>query len=170
MATVSNPSYEACRVNACAALQIMTHAQRWREEVLKLEQRRLERDRTALEGALRTLRDAHDWGDFAAASQSVLRDYLGASAAIWQEGVAAAMQGAGAWTDTARDIAQDWQDSMTGLQSGTAAVSALPMREWMAAFEQTVSGASLNGVNGPAAAASGAKKQAAHAQGEQHDR
>lgn len=174
MATAFNPSFDACRVNASAALQMMTHGQQWREQILKLEQHRIERDRAALEGALETLGHAQDWSDLAVASQSVLRDYLSASAAIWQEGVAAAMQGAGAWTDTARDIAQNWQDSLAGLQPGGGTVSALPMREWMAAFERAVSGAAPNGANGftgangAAGAAHGAGKSAAHAQGGQH--
>ncbi|WP_233869521.1 hypothetical protein [Paraburkholderia adhaesiva] len=167
MVTASNPSFDACRVNANNALQMMKHSQQWREQLLKLEQHRLERDRAALEGALETLSHAQDWSDLAAASQSVLRDYLSESAAIWQEGVAAAMQGAGAWTDTARDIAQNWQDSLPGLQPGAATASALPMREWMAAFERAVSGATPNGTAG---ARNGAGKHAAHAQGGQHDR
>lgn len=171
MVTVSNPSFDAYRGNASVALQMLTHGQQWREQVLKLQQRRLERDRAALEGTLESLRAAHDWSDFAAAGQSVLRDYLSASAALWQEGVAAAMQGAGAWTDTARDIAQNWQDSCAGLQPGSAGTSALPMRDWMAAFERTVGAAGsaawgANGAANPAAAPS--KKEAA--QGEQHGR
>jgi hypothetical protein len=164
MVTASNPSFDACRVNARAALQMMTHGQQWREQILKLEQHRIERDRAALEGTLETLGHAQDWSDLAVASQSVLRDYLSASAAIWQEGVAAAMQGAGAWTDTARDIAQDWQDALAGLQPGAATATALPMREWMAAFERAVSAAVPNGAN----SVNGAGKPAAHAQGGQH--
>lgn len=191
MPTVSNPSFDACRVNACATLQLLAHGQQWREQVLQLQQRRLERDRAALEGTLETLRESRDWSDFATASQSVLRDYLSASAAIWQEGVAAAMHGAGAWADTARDITQDWQDSLSGLQPGTSTPSALPMSEWMAAFERAVGGAYMPGVPGASSAAAngategateGAARSAASraaagrggkteaAQGEQHGR
>jgi hypothetical protein len=170
MVTASNPSFDACRVNACNALQMMTHGQHWREHILKLEQRRLERDQAAIEGTLETLRHAQDWSELAVASQSVLRDYLSASAAIWQEGVAAAMEGAGAWTDTARDIAQNLQDSITGLQPGAGTASALPMREWMAAFERAVGAVGGAAPNGEAGNANGAGKQAAQAQGEQHGR
>lgn len=171
MVTVSNPSFEAYRSNASVALQLLTHGQQWHEQILKLQQRRLERDRAALEGTLESLRSAHDWSDFATAGQSVLRDYLSASAALWQEGVAAAMQGAGAWTDTARDLTQNWQDSLAGFQPGANGTSALPMRDWMAAFERAVgaAGSAGWGPNGAASpAAAGNKKEATH--GEQHGR
>lgn len=182
MVTASQSPFDACRVSGCAALQMMTQGQQWREQLLKLEQRRLERDRAALEGTLQTLREAKDWTDFATASQSLLRDYLSATAAIWQEGVAASMQGAGAWTDTARDFAQNWQDSLSGMQAswqaslqsglqpGAATASAMPMREWMAAFERVVSGAALNGAHGKPSTANGTGKPAAHAQGDHHGR
>lgn len=175
MVTASNPSFDAWRVNATAVLQMLSQGEQWREQLLSLQQRRYERDRAALEGVMETLRAAQDWSDFATASQSVLRDYLGASAAIWQESVAAAMQGAGAWTDTARGIAQSWQDSLGGLEPGAATASAMPMREWMAAFERAVGAAVANGVSmtngmthGAAGYAHGNGKQAAHTQGEQH--
>jgi hypothetical protein len=138
MATVSNPSFDAYRFNASAAIKLFAQGEQWREQVLELQQRRLARDRAALEGTLETLRDAHDWSDFSTASQSVLRDYLSASAALWQAGVTAAMQDAGAWADAARDLTQEWHDSLSGLQPGTITPSALPMREWMAAFERAV--------------------------------
>ncbi|HKT97322.1 MAG TPA: hypothetical protein VJS30_12405 [Paraburkholderia sp.] len=116
MANASHPSFNACRTGTAAALQCLVHQQQWREHALKLMYRRMERDRAALEGTLETLRNAHDWNDFAAASQSVWRDYLNASAALWQEGAAATLQGAGGWTDLARDIAQQWQDALGGMR------------------------------------------------------
>ncbi|TDV13865.1 hypothetical protein [Paraburkholderia caballeronis] len=142
MVTASNPPFDACRANACAALQMMSASQQWNEHWLALQQHRFERDRDALRGTFEALRDAKDWNDFAAGSQAVWRDYLSTSATIWQEGVAAAMQGAGAWSDTAREAMQQWQDSVSGLQQGAAGGAALPMREWMAAFERAVSAAS----------------------------
>jgi len=170
MATVSNPTFAAYRVNASAALHWLAQGQQWREQMLKLQQRRLARDRAALESTLETLREAHDWSDFTTASQSVLRDYLKESAALWQEGVTAAMQGAGAWTDTARDLAQDWQESLAGLTPGTDTPSALPMREWMAAFERAVGGAFAASGAAASVAASDGKTASAHAHGEQHGR
>jgi hypothetical protein len=165
MATVSHPSFDAYRVNASAALQRLAQGQQWREQLLKLQQHRLARDRAALEGTLETLREAHDWSDFATASQSVLRDYLSESAALWNEGVAAALQGTGAWTDAARDLAQDWQDALAALNPGADTPSALPMREWMAAFERAVGSAYA-----ASGAAAGEKTAGAHAHGEQHGR
>ncbi|MFD1558273.1 hypothetical protein ACFSHT_22015 [Paraburkholderia silviterrae] len=141
MATASHPSFNACRTGATAALQWLVHQQQWREQALNLMYRRMERDRAALEGTLETLRDARDWNDFAAASQSVWRDYLSASAALWQEGAAAALQDAGAWNQLARDMTQQWQDTLTALQQGAPGVkgaAAMPMREWMAAFERAM--------------------------------
>jgi hypothetical protein len=161
MATVSHPSFDAYRVNASATLHWIAQGQQWREQILKLQQRRLARDQAALEGTLAALREAHDWSGLTTASQSVWREYLSVSAALWRDGVAAAMQGAGAWADTARDLAQDWQDSLAGLQPGANMPSALPMREWMAAFERAVGGAY---------AGSGERTASAHAHGEQHGR
>lgn len=174
MVTASNPSFDACRPHARTALQMLAQGQQWREQIQKLQQRRLERDRAALEGTLETLRDAHDWSDFAAGSQTILRDYLSASAALWQESVAAAMQGAGAWTDATRDAVQGWQDAFTAWQPGQAAGAALPMREWMAAFERSVGVApAANGAAGDAAARTGKtagadEAQTAYASGGQH--
>lgn len=137
MVTGFNPSFDACRANACAALRMLSDSQQWSEQWLSLQRRRVERDRAALRGTLEAMRDARDWSDFAEGSQAMLRDYLSASAAIWQDGVAAAMHGAGAWSDSARDTIQQWQQSMSGLQQG-AAGGALPMRDWMTAFERAV--------------------------------
>ncbi|WP_322012086.1 hypothetical protein [Paraburkholderia sp. J12] len=177
MATVSNPSFDAYRFNASAAIKLFAQGEQWREQVLELQQRRLARDRAALEGTLETLRDARDWSDFSTASQSVLRDYVNASAAIWQEGVAAAMHGAGALADTARDLTQEWHDSLSGLQPGTNTPSALPMREWMAAFERAVgraygvSGEVFSGAPGGERGKPGATNEAVgQAHGEQHGR
>lgn len=141
MVTLSNPSFDACRTQACAALQMLSASQQWREQWFVLQQHRIARDSAALRGALEAMRDAKDLNDFAAGSQTVLRDYLSASAAIWQEGVAAAMQGAGVWSDTARETMQQWQQSMSGLHQGSVGGAALPMREWMAAFERAASSA-----------------------------
>jgi hypothetical protein len=178
MVTASQLPFDAYRVNGCAALQMMTQGQQWREQLLKLEERRLERDRAALEGALQTLREAKDWTDFVTASQTVLRDYLSATAAMWQESVGASMQSAGAWSDSARDFVQNCQDSLSGLQAGwqasfqpgAATASALPMRDWMVAFERAVSGAVLNGAHAAPGTANGTGKAAAHAQGDHHGR
>ncbi|MFP6560227.1 hypothetical protein WJ542_18265 [Paraburkholderia sp. B3] len=169
MATVSFSAFDAYRVNASAALQLLEHGQQWREQLLKLQQRRLARDRAALESTLESLREAHDWSDFATAGQSVLHDYVGASTALWQEGVAATLQGAGAWSDLARDLAQNWHDSLGTFQPGAGTASALPMRDWMAMFERAVGSAYAgNGVVSDAVVHTA--EPAGHAHGEQHGR
>ncbi|MEM5310777.1 hypothetical protein [Paraburkholderia sp. JHI869] len=178
MATASHPSFDAAsvgqalgasfdnyRANTAAALRLLVGQQQWREQLLKLEQRRIERDREAVEGLLESLRTARDWTDFAVATQSVWRDYLGASTTLWQESVAAAMQGASTWSDSARDFTQQWQEACAGAQAGASKVpGALPMREWMNAFERAMASAT-NGAAHPGKA-SGAGR--AHAGGGQH--
>lgn len=149
MVTASHPSFDTYRSNTAAALRLLVGQQQWRERLLTLEQRRLQRDREALEGVLESLRTARDWADFAIASQSVWRDYFGASAALWQESFAAALQDASTWSETARDLTQRWQDACTGAQTGAAnAPGALPMREWMNAFERAMNTAT-NGAAHP---------------------
>ena len=158
--------FDSYRASTSAALQWLVGQQEWRERVLKLEQRRIERDREALNGVIESLRTARDWSDFAVATQSVWREYLGASAALWQEGAAAAMQGASTWSDTARDVTQQWQQACAGAQAGASNVpGALPMREWMNAFERAMNSAT----NGAAGSSSGAgRAQRASAGGGQH--
>lgn len=158
MTQASHPTFDACRTSASAALQLLAHQQQWREQTLKHWQRRLERDRHALEGTLESLHGAQDWNDFSAAAQTVWRDYMSASAALWQEGVTDSMQNAGAWSDTARDMAQHLQASLESLQRAAVESktgAALPMHEWMAAFERAM--------NGAVAQAAGASKAMAHA-------
>ena len=169
MVTLSNPSFDACRTQACAALQMLSASQQWREQWFVLQQHRIARDSAALRGALEAMRDAKDLNDFAAGSQTVLRDYLSASAAIWQEGVAAAMQGAGVWSDTARETMQQWQQSMSGLHQGSVGGAALPMREWMAAFERAVSAAqAMDGGLAASASASAKPARESRARGAHH--
>lgn len=161
MSNVSSPSFDAYRSGTSAALQWLVHQQQWREQAANLLQRRIERDRAALESTLASLRGAQNWSDFGAASQAVWRDYLMASAALWQESAAASVQATGVWANAARDVMQQWQDSLANLQPGAAAGAvgaAQPMREWTAAFERAMS------------AASGAFGTQAHAHGGQHGR
>lgn len=180
MATASHPpfdaslgnalgaSFETYRTNTSAALRLLVGQQQWREQLLKLEQRRIERDREAVEGLIESLRTARDWTDFAVATQSVWRDYLGASTTLWQEGMAAAMQGASTWSESARDFTQQWQEACAGAQAGASKVpGALPMREWMNAFERAMSSAA-NGAAHPGKAAGTGHAHRASAGGGQH--
>ena len=181
MATASHPSFDAAslgnalgasfdtyRTNTSAALRLLVGQQQWREQLLKLEQRRIERDREAVEGLLESLRTARDWTDFAVATQSVWRDYLGASTTLWQESFATAMQGASTWSDSARDFTQQWQEACAGAQASASKVpGALPMREWMNAFERAMNSAA-NGAAHPARSSGAGRAQGASAGGGQH--
>ncbi|WP_321962000.1 hypothetical protein [Paraburkholderia sp. J7] len=180
MATASHPpfdaslgnalgaSFETYRTNTSAALRLLLGQQQWREQLVKLEQRRIARDREAVEGLLESLRTARDWTDFAVATQSVWRDYLGASTTLWQEGMAAAMQSTSTWSESAREFTQQWQEACAGAQAGASKVpGALPMREWMNAFERAMSSAA-NGAAHPAKAAGSGHAQRASAGGGQH--
>lgn len=182
MVTASNSPFDTCRANAAAALTMLTQGQQWREQLLKLQQRRLDCERAALEGTLDTLRHAQDWTDLATQSQAVLRDYLSTSTAIWQESVTVAMQDAGAWAETARGLARNWQESLARMQASSPATSAMPMRDWMTAFERAVGAAVADSAAAEAnaagvaaseaaatdAAAQRARKAAAQVQGERH--
>ncbi|MBN3853773.1 hypothetical protein G3N59_10315 [Paraburkholderia sp. Ac-20340] len=167
MPNASHPSFNAYKSRTSAALQWLVQQQQWREQAANLLQRRIERDRAALEGTLESLRGAQDWSDFGAATQTVWRDYLLASAALWQENVAATVQGTGVWANAVRDMSQQWQDTLEKLKPGAVAQpgrsgAALPMREWMAAFERAMSAAGSAGT--------AVSKDAAQAHGGQHGR
>ena len=147
MPNASHPSFDAYRSSASAALQWLVQQQQWRAQIVNLLQRRIARDQAVLDGTIESLRGAQSWSDFGAASQTIWRDYLMASAALWQESAAATVQGSGAWANLARDMLQQWQDTFAGLQPGAVAAAtpggvALPMRDWMAAFERAMSAAS----------------------------
>lgn len=123
MPNASHPSFNAYRDGTSAALQWFVHQQQWREQAVNLLQRRMARDRAALEATLVSLRNAQSWSDFGAASQAVWRDYLVASAALWQENTAATVQATGVWANAARDVMQQWQDTLTSLQRSAPAVA-----------------------------------------------
>jgi hypothetical protein len=166
MPDASHPSFNSYRTGTSAALQWLVHQQQWREQAANLLQRRIERDRAALEGTLESLRSAQDWSDFGAATQTVWRDYLLASAALWQENAAATVQGTGVWANAVRDMTQQWQETLEKLKPGATALAsqsgaALPMREWMAAFEKAMTATGVAGVSGATEA---------HAHGGQHGR
>ncbi|POR55021.1 hypothetical protein B0G62_102632 [Paraburkholderia eburnea] len=172
MSNASHASFNAYRSGSSAVLQWLVHQQQWREQAVNLLQRRTARDRAALEATLESLRGAQSWSDFGAASQTVWRNYLIASAALWQENAAATVQATGVWANAARDAMQQWQDTLAGLQPGAAAATSpdgvvQPMREWMAAFERAMSVAT--GAAGVAVAAS-TTDAPAHAHGGQHGR
>jgi hypothetical protein len=163
MSNAFNPSFDAFRSSTSAVLQWLVQQQQWRDQAANLLQRRTARDRAALEATLASLRGAQGWSDMGAASQTVWRDYLIATAALWQENAAATVQVSGAWANVARDAMQQWQNTLAGLQPGAAAAAtpasaAQPMREWLAAFERAMS------------TATGAASTQAHAHGEQHGR
>jgi hypothetical protein len=166
MPNVSPPSFDAWRSSTSAALQWLVHQQQWREQAANLLQRRIARDRAALEATLASLRGARSWSEFQAANQAAWREYWVASAALWQESAAANVQATGVWANAARDVMKQWQETLATLQPGAAAAAApaaavsatQPMREWMAAFERAMS------------AASGAFGTQTHTHGGQHGR
>ncbi|QGZ63262.1 hypothetical protein [Paraburkholderia acidisoli] len=140
MVTASQPAFDAWRAGSIAALRLYQGRQQGREQWLQFMQRRVERDRAALEGAMDALREARDWSEYAIASQTVSRDWFNASAALWQETAANAVQGPLLWSEVARDFAQQWTDVCAGFGAVTMSMrAARPVRAWMNAFERTMS-------------------------------
>lgn len=138
MAHVTPPPFNGYRTGFTAALNLFAPGLEWRQQWLDLQSSHLARDEALLAGALEAAGSANDWSDWMLANQSVLRDYVSASTALWQQTATAAIHGAGAWSDSARDVLQQWQDVWTNAQPGANSGAALPMRAWMAAFEHRV--------------------------------
>lgn len=143
MVSAFQPGFDAWRAGSTAALRLVQGRQQWREQWLQFEQRRFERDSAALESTVDALRDAQDWSDFAVASQTVCRQWFNASAALWQETAANAVQGSLLWTDIASNGSQQWAEVCASMGAAMTANSraARPMREWMNAFECAMNGA-----------------------------
>lgn len=148
MATALQPSFDAWRAGSIAALRFFQSREPWRENWLQFAQRRFERDRTALEGAMDALRESRDWNECAIASQTVWRDWCNASAALWQDTAANAVQGSLLWVDVARDFSQQWSDACAGIGAATLSTrAARPLRAWMSAFESTMNDAAHDARN-----------------------
>ncbi|WP_114810593.1 hypothetical protein [Paraburkholderia kururiensis] len=139
MANEYNALLETCRANATIALRMLALGQQWRQQALTWQQRRMERDRNAVQQALGALAHAQDWNEMVAGYHTVVRDYLSASTSLWQDGIQLATQAPREAGNGVQDALRQWQGACAGewQKLTTTHGAALPMRDWMAAFERT---------------------------------
>jgi hypothetical protein len=139
MANEYNALLETCRANATIALRLLALGQQWRQQALAWQQRRIERDSSAVQQALGALAHAQDWNEMVAGYHTVVRDYLSASTALWQDGVQIATQAPREAGAGMQEALRQWQGACAGEWHKLTAANgaAVPMRDWMAAFERT---------------------------------
>lgn len=139
MANEYNALLETCRANATIALRMLALGQQWRQQALAWQQRRVERDRNAVQQALGALAHAQDWNEMVAGYHTVVRDYLSVSTSLWQDGIQIATQAPREAGNGVQEALRQWQGACTGEWHKLTAANgaALPMRDWMAAFERT---------------------------------
>lgn len=139
MANEYNALLETCRANATIALRMLALGQQWRQQALAWQQRRVERDRNAVQQALGALAHAQDWNEMVAGYHTVVRDYLSVSTSLWQDGIQIATQAPREAGNGVQEALRQRQGACTGEWHKLTAANgaALPMRDWMAAFERT---------------------------------
>jgi hypothetical protein len=94
--------------------RLMTGCEKWCEQARALEAKRVERDLGALRQQCEAVANATDWSEFNSASQAVVRDYLKATANLWQEGMGVAMRNQSAFGEAFFDAMKSWHSTGTG--------------------------------------------------------
>jgi hypothetical protein len=159
-----------CRSGFTTWFELATVAQGWRRDLHDLEGKRIARD----QAAARQMQDAAraaDWNGFSADAQSALRDYLSATAQIWQEAVRLASGNQGALASALERAVGNgfatWAEFWRGMPGIDA--TGQPAREWMSIFERMMNTAGMPAVpvtsSGAAPSRAGERRAA---QGEQH--
>jgi len=173
MATEFTTPLDVYRANLGLALRMLSAGHEVRQQACEFEMLRIKRDLAAMNVTREAAAGARDWNDFGASCQTMLRDYIAATANLWQQGLVSAMQQQSARSDGMREALAKWQSTWTDQWQKNAGTSpmAIPMQEWMRHFEQAVKGAleghaafgaGMNSAVPPAATRNGS------AQGEQH--
>jgi hypothetical protein len=170
MIEVSKAWFDGCRTGMATVFELATLAQGWRKDLHELEGKRIARDHAAARRMQEASR-AVDWHGFSADWQSALRDYLSATAQLWQDGIRIAGGNQGALASALERATGNGFAAWNGWWRGLPAfeASAQPAREWMSIFERMMANAGA-----PAALAANlaegvpdaAQKRAAR--GEQH--
>ncbi|APR39298.1 hypothetical protein [Paraburkholderia sp. SOS3] len=141
MIDVSKAWFDECRAAMATVFELAALAQGWRNDLHELEGKRIARDHAAARRMQEASR-AVDWHAFSADAQSALRDYLSATAQIWQDGIRIAGGNQGALASALERASGNGFAASTGWWRGLPAfdASAQPAREWMSIFERMMAG------------------------------
>jgi len=133
----ANAWLSGSRAGLCATLDMLALGQDWRRDLYELEGKRIARDQQMtrqMEQAARAL----DWQAFSAGAQSALRDYLSASADIWQDCIRIATGNQGSLAVTVERASGEWRSFFSEVCRGVSGfnAAATPAHAWIAAFER----------------------------------
>ncbi|MGA7776758.1 MAG: hypothetical protein WCA85_03475 [Paraburkholderia sp.] len=139
MATESTTPLNLSRANMGLALRVLSFWHEARQQVCEFEMLRIKRDLAALH-ATREAAGADDWNTIAASCQTILRNYMEASASLWQQGLTAAIKQQTATNDGMGDALAKWQASWAEewQKSSGMNATAMPLQEWMQGCEQAI--------------------------------
>jgi hypothetical protein len=159
-----------CRTSFATFFELATLAQGWRSDLHDLEGKRIARDHAAARRMQEAVRAA-DWAGFSADAQAALRDYLSATAQVWQDGIRLASGNQGALASALERAAGNgfatWAEFWRGMPGIDAADS--PVRQWMSNLERMMDTASAPATLVASAAEAPSKAGGRRVQqGEQH--
>ncbi|BFG79983.1 hypothetical protein PTKU46_80170 [Paraburkholderia terrae] len=160
METEFTNSFNLGRTNLRLALRLVSLAHEWQQHAGELQARRIERDIEALRREHEAVADAKNWSEINAATQAVMRDYLAASASLWQEGMNVAMRNQNAFGEAIADWLKNVQSAWTGEFQKTAGARKAAMPYGFNGFGQAL--------QTPDQVASAPTTRARAAKGDQH--
>jgi hypothetical protein len=139
----ANAWLSGSRTCLCATLDMLALGQGWRKDMYELEGKRIARDEQMarqMEQAARAI----DWQAFSSGAQSASRDYLSASADIWQDCIRIATGNQGSLAVAVERASGEWRGFFSEVCRGVPGfdAAATPAHAWIAAFERLL-GSSL---------------------------
>lgn len=139
----ANAWLSGSRAGLCATLDMLALGQSWRKDLYELEGKRIARDQQMtrhMEQAARAI----DLQTFSSGAQSALRDYLSASAEIWQDCIRIATGNQGSLAVAVERASGEWRGFFSEFCRGVPGfnAAATPAHAWLAAFERLL-GSSL---------------------------
>lgn len=180
MADKSPIPFDLYRANLAFALQMLSFSHEARQQACEFQMQRIQRDLAALHGIRNAASTAHDWSEFAASYQTMVRDYMATTANLWQQGLGSALRLHNGCSEGLREALANWL-SVWGEQWPTHAPTnpvMLPWQAWLQRMENTAAGMAYGqaargdatGQVTPANSADSAKSPAASARMEQGER
>jgi hypothetical protein len=169
MTSGSKTWFSGYRTDLATMFELAALEQSWRKDLHELEGKRIARDVATVRRMQEATRAA-DWQGFCADAQSALRDYLSATAQIWQDSIQIANGNQGALVSALERASGNafaaWREFCRDMPGFDAADQ--PAREWMSIFERMMTTAGASPALASTVRASADKRGKRVAQGEQH--
>ncbi|MFM0514102.1 hypothetical protein [Paraburkholderia sp. RL17-373-BIF-A] len=133
MADKSVTPFDLYRSNLSFAIQILGISHEARQEACEFEMQRIRRDLAAAHAIRNAASAAHDWSEFAASYQAMVRDYLATTTNLWQQGLGSAVRLQSGCSEGLREALATWQSSWSEQWPTHAPMNPvmLPWQEWL---------------------------------------